>query len=375
MTQELDKTFSAPQHELIIVTQSFGNDGAQHILSKLAGEWARQGVHVIAVRTNKFADKTHYQLSPDIEMIDFPSSIGFRPFRVLQDNNRLKALFRAHPNAVGLAFLSGSIMKLGFLSLFVDNKIVVSERNDPRRNPAKSWLRHARDWALSRADLCVFQTTFVRDLFPDHIRRKSVVITNPVDGNLPEPYVGERRKAVVTACRLEPQKNVPLLLRAFARFHEEHPDYTLEIYGEGKERAQIEALVDTLGLSECVMLPGHVPDVHTKMNDAAMFVLSSDYEGISNSMLEALALGVPTVVTDCPIGGAAETIQDGVNGLLVPVGDETALSQAMCRIVEEEGLAERLSRESVTIRDRLPLEKIALQWTEAIWPETEQSHE
>lgn len=359
--------------EIIVVTQSFGNDGAERILSMLANEWAQLGIHVIAVQTNKYVNKERYPLSPEIEQIDIPHPHSFRPVRVLSDNSKLKSLFKEHPNAVGVAFLSGSMMKLGFLSLFVNNRIILSERNDPRQNPAKKWLRDTRDWALHRADLCVFQTEYVKRLFPAAVQNKSVVIPNPISADIPAPHVGDRRKTIVAVGRLEPQKNLPLLIHAFARFHEDHPDYKLEIYGEGNDRSELELLVAKLGLNGCASLPGFSTDIYHKMNDAAMYVSSSDFEGISNSMLEALAMGVPTVVTDCPVGGAAESIEDGVSGLLTPVGDEDALYRAMKRIIEEDGLAERLSSEAFKIRERLPLEKIAVQWVDAIWPQIAQS--
>ena len=109
-------------------------------------------------------------------------------------------------------------------------------------------------------------------------------------------------------------------------------------------------------------MPGFSSDIHEKMRDAAMFVSSSDYEGISNSMLEALAMGVPTVVTDCPVGGARLMIQDGVNGVLVPVGDADAMYQGMKKVIEDADFAERIAVEAYKVRERYPIEKVSEMW-------------
>lgn len=109
-------------------------------------------------------------------------------------------------------------------------------------------------------------------------------------------------------------------------------------------------------------MPGFVDNILEKVNSATMYVSSSDYEGISNSMLEALALGVPSVVTDCPVGGARMMVNDGENGLLVPVGDAAKFAQAMDRILRDKEFAEKLSNNACRIREKLPLEVIAQEW-------------
>ena len=97
-----------------------------------------------------------------------------------------------------------------------------------------------------------------------------------------------------------------------------------------------------------------------------MFVSSSDFEGISNSMLEALGMGLPAVVTDCPVGGARMVIKSGKNGILVPVGDTQAMYEAMRSILKDPALADKLSQEAIKVRDEFPLWKIAKRWLEVL---------
>ena len=144
------------------------------------------------------------------------------------------------------------------------------------------------------------------------------------------------------------------------------PEYTLCIYGEGTERQHLEEKIKLLGLENKVLLPGHSHNIYEEIRKAALFVSSSDYEGISNSMLEAMALGVPTICTDCPAGGARETIRNGENGLLVPVGDRQALAAAIGQVLSDDILAQSLSNESRKLREQLSAATVAQKWLEVI---------
>ena len=102
--------------------------------------------------------------------------------------------------------------------------------------------------------------------------------------------------------------------------------------------------------------------MHEKMKSAVIYVSSSNYEGISNAMLEALAIGVPVICTDCPAGGARTYIQDGINGYLVPVGDEDALCEKLNELYRDKKIQDRFSEGSKRIRSDLSMEKIGAKW-------------
>lgn len=127
---------------------------------------------------------------------------------------------------------------------------------------------------------------------------------NPVEAErIPSQYRGERENVIVAAGRLAPQKNFSLLIKAFARFNKHHPEYTLRIYGEGELREELTNLTNSLQIAEKVELPGRSVSLLQEMNSAAMFVLTSDYEGMPNVLLEAMCMGMPVISTDCPSGG------------------------------------------------------------------------
>lgn len=194
--------------------------------------------------------------------------------------------------------------------------------------------------------------------FPTGIRKKSVVIPNPLEPK-EEPYAGAREKRIVAVGRLNAQKNHKLLLCAFAAFAKEHSGYVLELYGQGEQEAELRALAGKLEIDGSVIFKGFSAHVLSDIRTASMYVLSSDYEGISNSMLEAMALGLPVIATDCPIGGSRMYIRDGVNGLLVPVGDAGALAGAMGKLADDPAIGERLGAEAVKLREELAVSKIA----------------
>ncbi|KNZ42034.1 glycosyltransferase [Acetobacterium bakii] len=241
--------------------------------------------------------------------------------------------------------------------------VIISERNNPRVMPWRKGSRLFRRLMYPFATGFVFQTDQARDFFPLHIRNKSIVLPNPLDlGRLPKPFCGAKRNEIVGVGRMNKQKNFPLLIRAFALFYENHPDYVLTIYGEGELQEELEKLARGLLPEAAVSFPGVTSELLEKIRGAAMFVLSSDYEGMPNVVIEAMAMGVPVISTDCPSGGPGALIKDGSNGLLVPVGDEIALSAAMARLADSKVLPEALGKNASNIGKELDVKIVGKNW-------------
>lgn len=283
----------------------------------------------------------------------------------------MRKIFQKHKNSTVVAFLYDSIF-YSLLSVTKSNKLIISERGDPCQSLASKTTMAFLKNEFQKADGFVFQSPDVEKWYRDNTKVKGTVIFNPIKNGLPEPYCGERRKSIVNFCRINPQKNLPLLLDAFELFSESYPDYELHIYGDASTEADIQYFETVKEKRESLKSKDRVfffpasRDIHRVIRDYSMFVSSSDFEGMSNSMLEALALGLPCVCTDCPAGGARAVIKDGENGLLVPVNDAVLLSEAMKRIISEKGLSEKLSENAVKIREEQSLEKIIEKWMEII---------
>lgn len=244
-------------------------------------------------------------------------------------------------------------------------RTVFCERNNPVRPDMPANIMKIRDRIYPRCHAAVFQTEEERAYYTK-LKCDTAVIPNPIKENLPERFMGQRKHEIVNFCRLNKQKNIPLLIDAFELLQREYPDYKLRIYGRGEEKDNLISYIKEKELESSVFLEDFASDIHERIVDAAMFTFTSDYEGLSNSMIEAMAIGLPCVCTDCAGGGARMMIQDHVNGILVPVGDAQAVYKGMKEIIENKELAEGLSKEASKVREQLSIKKIVDQWEEII---------
>lgn len=242
--------------------------------------------------------------------------------------------------------------------------IVVSERNNPWIRPINKVNRVLRRIFYRFADGYVFQTKEARSFFSKKIQNTSTIILNPLDlTRLPKSFPEVREKRVVAVGRLDTQKNHDLLIRAFAQFYKRYPEYKLDIYGNGDEKENLSQLAKSLLPHESYMFYEPTNEVLFEINNAAMFVLSSDYEGLPNALIEAMSIGLPCISTDCPSGGPRELIKSGINGILVPVNNDTELTNAMIKIAEDKEFSRVLGNNAYNIRNLVETNKIIHEWS------------
>ncbi len=354
------------KRKIFIVTMPLGNNGAERVLSLLANEWVNEGIQVTVIQLAP-EEAESYELDQRIELLSIQCNCKQEYLRLLIITKDLIKILNSDSEAPVISFLNGATITLALCRPFIKNRLVFSERNDPRRSPKKKLARWFRYRAFCIADACVFQTTEAQSLFPRKAREKSVVIKNPINPDLPPVWSGERRKVIVTAGRLTKQKNLEMLLQAFALLCKDVDGFKMEVFGQGREEVTLLKLAFDLGIEHLVSFMGFSNDLHNMIKDAYMYVSSSDYEGIPNSVLEAMAMGLPTVSTDCPVGGPKEIV-DGSNGILVPVGDAQKMAAAMKRIATNRAYAEQLSINAASIRNKYPVSVIAKKWLQVIFP-------
>lgn len=217
----------------------------------------------------------------------------------------------------------------------------------------------------------VSQTNYTADCFKKLGGSNVQVIGNPLSLSTPV-YNGERSNRIVNFCRISEEKRLDLLINAFAVFHNAFPEYCIDIYGnivtqaEEEHRTELLALIESLDLTDCVKIHDARKDIHEVVKDAAMFISTSTFEGLSNTMIEAMALGLPCICTDCDGGGAREYIEDGINGLLIPKDDENALIEAMKKFAKDRAFAENCGQNAAAVREKLEINNIVSQWQNVI---------
>lgn len=353
------------QGKVLFVNHNLTGGGSERVMALLASYYADHGVDTeMALITD---DERTYPVSEKLKISECfcQSTKNKIIFHIRRVMSLRKAIKKSGADTV-ISFMWDINMHVILACAGLRKKVIISERADPRQvGKRRKTLEFAMKWIFPHADMTVFQTPDAQMTYPEKVRRKSTVIPNPVvlkDNGEESCSVAEREKTVIAAGRFTEQKNFAMLIRAFAIFGKDHPDYTLTIYGEGALRDMQEKLVSELGLDGRVSMPGFMSDLGERMKTAGIYASSSDFEGISNSMLEALAAGVPSVCTDCPVGGAAMAIDDHVSGILVKPGDADGMARALAQIADDEDFARSLSVNAVKKSREFLIDKVAEKW-------------
>lgn len=174
-------------------------------------------------------------------------------------------------------------------------------------------------------------------------------------------------KVMVAVGRLSFEKNYPDMLEVWAKVSEKHPDWTLKIYGDGPERAALEAMAEQRFKGANVKLMGRTDNVQAVLLESSGLLLTSKYEGLSLILAEASSMGVPPVSYDCP-KGPAEIIEDGINGYLVRLGDVEDMARKVCRLIEDKELRTKMGAQAKLNSQRFSMTTIMAQW-EALFNE------
>lgn len=345
----------------MVVANNLLPGGAERVIVQLLNNWSLNDIECSLVVINK--TEHYYTLSDKINLYEIDQVSKNQIFNKLGKYEKVRKLaIKLHPDIVLSLPEEIGIYVIGALK-GTGIPVVVSERNNPWVMPNKKVTRALRKLLYPSASGLIFQTRQAASFFSEKLQKNGIVLPNPLDlSRIPMPYMGEREKIIVGAGRLEPQKNFHLLIDAFTRFYKTHLDYKLEIYGEGSLRQELESYAKSKIPEGNFAFLGRVTDLPERMRKCAAFVLSSDFEGVPNVLIEAMAMGVPSVATDCAPGGAAELIEDGVNGFVVPIGDAERLSNKITEVVDNIGLAKNFSVESVKIKKRLDANIVCREW-------------
>ena len=240
-------------------------------------------------------------------------------------------------------------------------RVILCERNDPVNDPHRLILRIRRKLCYKYASGYVFQTDKIADFFGGKIKSRGTVIPNFIEKKQEVFYSSSTGNNIVVTARLDDvQKNISMLLQAFSEFSKEY-DYMLYIVGNGPDEKKFKDLAAELGVSNKVVFTGR-KNVYDYLKHAQIYVLPSNYEGMPNSLIEAMSVGIPCIATDCSGGGSAYLIDDHVNGTLIPVQSKDRLVCALKELADDPILREKYSVEAYKINEKLCFDTIIGQW-------------
>ena len=329
--------------KILMVITGMQSGGAERVMATLCNELSKRNDIRLLVLKEK---KTDYKISDKVEFI----AGNIKNQNIIHSIQFVKNQIEEWKPDVILSFMT----KTNIISLLAKrkanfkSKLVIAERANPYN--AKIYLKIIRKFLYPKADGCVFQTKLAEQYYNKILKCKSKIIRNPLNRDFKiEQFNGERKNKIVSTGRLSTEKNQRLLIEAFSLIADKYPEYFLEIYGEGPLHKELQDYINKLNLEKRVILRGRRDDIQKHIKDAKVFVLSSNSEGMPNALLEAMALGIPSISTDCPIGGPSEIIRNNENGILVPMNDKNNMAKAIEKIITDEKFANKISKNATEV--------------------------
>ncbi len=356
--------------KIVFHLNSLERGGAERVVTNLAGQFVANGYDVYIATESQ--GEQEYEIDERIHrvhvgLISKQEEKGRYAKFFARIINLRRFLLQERPDVV-IAFARKANYRALTATLGTKLPVVISVRIAPVGHYDHLTDKLQIALLFPKAAGAVFQTPEQKEFFPKYLQDKSRVILNAIHPKfIGNPIPTVREKTVVHSGRIVDFKNQLMLIRAFVEVHKKHPDYILKIFGydtgDGTWQ-QLEALIAEKQAGDYVKLMGGSDQLEKDLINGAVAAFSSDKEGMPNAMLEAMALGLPVVATDCPPGGPRMVITHEENGLLVPVRDEQALADAINRLLENPEFAQKLGVNAAKLGEKASSEMIFKEWEE-----------
>ncbi len=355
--------------KIVFVGMTMGKGGAERVISTLCNRWKRTEDELCIV-TCLDGDSSY----PLREGVTHQSLIPASDYYTLGKKKTLGPIIRRYREAMKelkpdliITFLTEPCIVAALSKRHVKAKVIGSERSNPYYQYRSRLMKTAVNWAYGKLDGFVFQTKGAKAFFGKKVQKKSVVIGNPVNESVSALQATRRNPTELVAVgRFTPEKNYPMLIEAMERVVAAGQRPMLHIYGRVEEKLGIGALIAEKNLENYVVFEGERDDVHQKIRDAGLFLLPSKSEGQPNALMEAMAMGMAVVATDCPSGGPAELIRNGVNGLLVENENAQAFAEAILRLLTHPEEAESMGKQARKTMEAYTVDAICDRWSQYI---------
>lgn len=345
---------------ICFIAANLNSGGAERVMSLLANQFSENGYDVEFVFLKK--DIRFYPLHQNVKIKVAEKECGSESLfkkllwmrkHILQDKPDAIFAFRIAVYSVTLISLLG-----------IKIPVIASERNDPRFN-SLAW-KIIQAVLLPLADRFVVQTQQIKDYFPKFIQKKTDIIFNPVTEKVFSLPSVPKEKRIISVGRLHSQKNQKMMIEAFARVSEEFPEWKLVIYGEGPERDSLDSLVSSFRfqVSSRISLPGRSENIIDELNRSEIFAFSSDYEGMSNAVVEAFCVGLPIITTK--VSGTEDFITETKNGFLLERNDVDGMEKTMRKLMSDENQRKSIGNNNRQQANIFKIEHIFQQWENVV---------
>lgn len=360
-----------PVSRVLIFIHSLQGGGAERVAADLSAYWAQAGSEVMLV-TQQDAEHDAYALSPAVQRVALNTAGAGGGLRGIWSNlGRVWALRRLikqfRPDIVLGMMTTASVLAVLAARGLPCRVIATEHTHPPSQSLSSMWLR-LRRYAYPRATRVVALTRGTADWLAQNVPGSALaVIPNPVHWPLPSalpvltPPPGAGRRRLLAVGRLHVDKGFDLLIQAYAAIADAHAQWDLVILGEGEERRSLEQQVRQAGLAGRISLPGRAGNIGQWYDSADLYVLSSRYEGLSNTLLEAMASGLAAVCFDCDTG-PREIVRPGVDGVLVHNGDVPALAAALSAAMADEAGRQAMAQRAIDVRERFSARRVLDLW-------------
>lgn len=353
-----------PERHIAFYIGALSKGGAERVFINLSEYFLQNGYKVTFITQYKKEDEYPLPQGADryISDLDESEQKG-RIYNFFARVMKLHKIIRL----TGADLLMTTIGKSNFMaivcSMFLPTRVVVSVVAEPALEYPTKVMRILLQTLFGEADGIVMQTTRQQQFLRYGLRKRSVILHNSVNPDFAIPrYDGKRRHDICMVGRMDDNKNQAMAIRAFVKVTKTHPEARLILMGDGPSKDDLMKLASNLNIDDKVEFTGIVSDVPARLHKAYAFLLTSDTEGMPNTLLEAMSLGVACVSTDCPCGGPAMMIESGANGILVPVNDDAALADAMLDLLDSEEYMNRLGRAAQITMEAYSPETVNAEW-------------
>lgn len=359
---------------LLIFIHSMHSGGAERVTANLASHWAKKGWQVTVVTLTSTA-QDFYQLHSAVKRIalDVAGESDNALTAISKNLRRVRALRRVLKQVqpeIALAMMSTANILLALAAIGLKGMVTVgSERTYPPRMPLGRAWEALRSHLYGHLHAMVALTEESATWLRQNTRARNIpVIPNAVSlplpiqpPHLPIPELASGQYTLLAVGRLSEEKGFARLIAAFQGLANDFPEWQLVILGDGPDRSALQAQIAFAGLESCISLPGRAGNVGQWYASADLYVMSSRFEGFPNTLVEAMAHGLPVVSFDCDTG-PRDIIRHEVDGLLVPSGDVDELKAALRRLMSDEALRQKFGAKAADVRERFSNRNIMSEW-------------